>query len=119
MLNVCDNNVYEAQTCTLFYYSTDKCTGRWSRGSTPKDGVYDPRRSLANKVPFPCCTASQTRDFKRGPPFTTCVKLCQMHNNFQIFKFRDYLISYTKLFTKLNLQYFTLRYIYYNENFQI
>ena len=51
MLNVCDNNVYEAQTCTLFYYSTDKCTGRWRRGSTPKDGVNDPRRSLANKVP--------------------------------------------------------------------
>ena len=51
MLSVCDNNVYEAQTCNLFYYSTDKCTVRWRRGSTPKDGVNDPRRSLANKVP--------------------------------------------------------------------
>ena len=45
-----------------------------------------------------------------------CVKLCQMHNNFQIFKFRVYLISYTKLFTKLNLRNFTLWYIYYNES---
>ena len=29
MPNVCDNNVYEAQTCTSFLVdSTDKCTGR-------------------------------------------------------------------------------------------
>ena len=43
--------MYEAQTCTLFYYSTDKCTGQWRHGSTPKDGVNDTRRSLVNKVP--------------------------------------------------------------------
>ena len=28
MLNVCNNNVYDAQTCTSFYYSTDKCMYR-------------------------------------------------------------------------------------------
>ena len=47
----CDNNVYEAQTYTLFYYSTDKCTGWLHCGSTPKDGLPDPRGSLANKIP--------------------------------------------------------------------
>ena len=26
-LNVSDNNVYKAQTCTSFYYSTNKCKG--------------------------------------------------------------------------------------------
>ena len=62
--NVCDNNVYEAQTCTLFYYfilvtsSTDKCTGRWHRGSTPKDELPEPRGSLANDVPS--CAIEQT-----------------------------------------------------------
>ena len=36
MLNVSDNNMYEAQIYTLFYYSTNKCTGGWRCGSTPK-----------------------------------------------------------------------------------
>ena len=45
----------------------------------------------------------------------------QTHSNFHVFKFRIYLISYTRLFTKLrkSLRNFILRYIYYNENFQI
>ena len=37
MLNVSDNNVYEAQTCASFYYSTDKCIGGWHCESTPKN----------------------------------------------------------------------------------
>ena len=41
MLNVSDNNVYEAQVCTSFYYSTDKCTVGWRCGSTPTDGLPD------------------------------------------------------------------------------
>ena len=46
MLNVSDNNVYEAQACTSFYFSTtDKCTGGWRCRSTPKrapkDGLPD------------------------------------------------------------------------------
>ena len=45
--------MYEAQTCTLLYYSTDKCTGRWRCGSTLKDGLPDPGGSLANVIP-PC-----------------------------------------------------------------
>ena len=53
-LNACDNNVYEAQTCTTrsFYYSTDKSTEQWYCGNTPKNGLPDPRGSLANKIPF-------------------------------------------------------------------
>ena len=62
------------------------------------------KKVFSEQSTFPCCTASQSRGSTRGPPFTTCVKLCQMHKNFQILKFRVYLISYTKLFTKLKLQ---------------
>ena len=51
MLNVCDNNVYDARMCTSFYYSTDKCTGWLCCGSTPKDGLPNPRGSLVNKIP--------------------------------------------------------------------
>ena len=44
----------------------------------------------------------------------------QMHNDFCIFKFCVYFISYTRPFMKLNLfQNFTLLYIYYSKNFQI
>ena len=31
--------------------STDKCTGRWCRGSTPKDELPEPRETLANDIP--------------------------------------------------------------------
>ena len=51
MLNVCDNNLYEAQTCTSFYYSTGNCTGQWRCESTPKDGLPNPRGS-ANEILF-------------------------------------------------------------------
>ena len=50
MLNVYDNKVYEVQTNTSFYYSTDKCTGWWHWGSTPKDGLPDQRGSLASEI---------------------------------------------------------------------
>ena len=43
--------MYEAQTCTSFYYSTGKCTGQWCCGSTPKDELPGPRGSLANDIP--------------------------------------------------------------------
>ena len=44
----------------------------------------------------------------------------QMHSNIRIFKFRVYLISYARLFMKLNLfEILLLPYIYYNESFQI
>ena len=50
MSNVCENKVYEAQKCASFYYlipvfTTDKCAGRWRRGSTPKDELPEPRGS--------------------------------------------------------------------------
>ena len=32
----------------LLLDSTDKCTGRWRCGSTPKDELPDPRGSLEN-----------------------------------------------------------------------
>ena len=44
--------MFEAQTCTSFYYSTDKCTERWCCRGTPKDGLPDPRGYLANKISF-------------------------------------------------------------------
>ena len=53
MPNVCDNNVYEAQTCASYYYlivHLVKCTGRWHCGRTPKDELPDPRGSLANDI---------------------------------------------------------------------
>ena len=52
MLNVWSNNVYKAQMCTSLYYSTDKCTGKLPFGSTPKDGLTDPRGSLVNQIPY-------------------------------------------------------------------
>ena len=54
MPHVCDNNMYEAQTCALFYIlvdCTDKCTGQWYCGSTSKDELPDPRGSLTNNIP--------------------------------------------------------------------
>ena len=49
--NVYDKNVYEGQMYTLFYYSTDKCTGQWHCEDTLKDGLPDSRGSLANNIP--------------------------------------------------------------------
>ena len=51
--NVCDNNVYKAQACPLFYYIVliAKCTGQWHCGSTAKDELPDPRGSLENDIP--------------------------------------------------------------------
>ena len=78
----------EAQTCASFYYSSDKCTGQWCCGSTLKNELPDPRGSLANHIP------------SRAIPFTTCIK-CII--TFCIFKFCVYLLSYIRLFMKLNL----------------
>ena len=44
-------DLYEAQACTSLYYSTDKCTGWWHCYSIPKDGLPNPRRSLAKEKP--------------------------------------------------------------------
>ena len=43
----------------------------------------------------------------------------QTRSNFRMFKFRVYLIPYTRLFTKYNVLKFYLQYIYDNKNFQI
>ena len=51
MLNVCDNNMYKAQTYTSFHYSNDKYTGQWHCESTLKDELPDPRESLVNEIP--------------------------------------------------------------------
>ena len=40
-INVSDNKHVWAQTCTSFYYSTNKCTGGWCCGSTPKQAPKD------------------------------------------------------------------------------
>ena len=87
--------------------------------------------SEQNRPTFPHYRASQSKGSTRGLPWSNQVSLActqdktthlhahQMHSNFCTFKFRSYLISYTRLFTKLNLFNFILWYIYYNENFQI
>ena len=55
--------------------ATDKCTGRWYCGRTPKDELPDPRGSLVNDIAtFSCHRASQSTGSTRQPPFTTCVK---------------------------------------------
>ena len=54
MPNVCDNNVYEVQTCVYFILlvdCTDKCAGQWCCGSTWKDELPEPRGFLANDMP--------------------------------------------------------------------
>ena len=53
MPNVCDNNVHEAQMCSLFYYLKVLISvlDGWHCGSTPKDQLADPRGSLANDIP--------------------------------------------------------------------
>ena len=48
--NVYDNNMYEAQTCA-YSILISVATGWWHCGSTPKDELPDPRRSLANGIP--------------------------------------------------------------------
>ena len=45
------NNVYEAQISTLFHCSIDKCIGRLCCGNALKDGLPNPRGSLANEIP--------------------------------------------------------------------
>ena len=91
--------------CTSFYYSTNKCTGWWHCGSTPKDELSDPRGSLANEIE----QANQEDRQDNCHSHNTHQTKCQMHNNFGIFKFHVYLILYARLFTKLNL-FKTLRY---------
>ena len=51
MPNVCDDNVYKAQTCASLVDCTDKCTERWCCGSTSKYELPEPRGSLANDMP--------------------------------------------------------------------
>ena len=92
--------MFEAQMCTLLYYSTDKCTGQWHCGSTLKDGLPDPGGSLANIIP-PCAIEQPIKSFdKRTTIHNICQTKHQTHSNFCIFKFCVYLISYTTLFYK-------------------
>ena len=131
MPNVCDNNVYEAQMYISFYYfndNTDWCTGQWHCGCTPKDELYTTPKTNAQVIwsicnslmqmsslytltsyiwskrvfskwyTFLCYRASQSSVSTRWSPLTTCIK----HSNFHIYKFHVLLISYTRLFMKLN-----------------
>ena len=82
MLNVCDNNVYEAQTCTLFYCSIDKCTGQWCCGNTPKDGLPDPSGSLANKIPSRAIEQANHEIQQDNCIHNTCQTKCQTHSIF-------------------------------------
>ena len=78
--------------------------------------------SEQNRPTSPHYRASQSRSLTREPPSSNQASLactrdktmrlhaCQTHGNFRTFKFRVYLISYTRLFSKLNLSklYFTV-----------
>ena len=104
MSNVCDNNVYQAQTCTLFYYqiaSTDKFTGWWHYESTLKDVLPDPRGCLANHIPSRAIEQAnqevwQDNHHAQLTPVKHIVISVYLNSV-------CYLISYTRLFTKLNL----------------
>ena len=57
-----------------------------------------------NRPTFLHYRASQSRGLTRGMPSSSLACMRQMHSNFHtVLKFRVYLISYTRLFTKLNL----------------
>ena len=80
--------------------STDECTGRWCRGSTPKDELPEPRGSLANDIPSHAIEQVNQKGSTRRLPFTIHVKciVISVYLNSE-----SYLISYTRLFMKLNL----------------
>ena len=105
-----DNNVYKAQMCTSFYYSTDKYTGVWRYGSTLKDRLrmYLIQRVFSKQNTFLHYRASQSRGLTRGPSFITRIK--PSVKCIVIFESYVYLILYTRLFSKLNLFkfYFTI-----------
>ena len=86
-----------------------KYTGQWCcAGSTSKDRLPDPRGSLANNVPCRAIEQVSQEVDKTTAIHNTHQTKCQLHSIFCIFKFRVYLISYIRLFTKFNLQNFTL-----------
>ena len=101
---MCDNNVYQAETCTSFYYliaSIDKFTGGWHYGSTPKDELPDPRGSLANDIPSRAIEQANQEVWQDNyqtqlTPVKHIVISIYLNSMY-------YLISYTRLFTKLNL----------------
>ena len=61
------------------------------------------KRVSSKHYTFSCYRASQSRDSKRWPPFTTCVKPSVKHIVISVhLNSLCYLIPYTRLFTKLN-----------------
>ena len=108
-LNVSDHNMYKAQTCTLFYYSTaDKCIGD---GAAVKvlwriDYLRDyliKRVFIKQKPSHAIEQANQEVQQEDHHSQHESNQARQMHSNFRIFEFRVYLNLYTRLFTKLNL----------------
>ena len=50
--NVCDNNVYKAQTCTSFHYLIVLTRNVQDDGNVEVDELPEPRGSLANDIPY-------------------------------------------------------------------
>ena len=58
--------------CASFYClndSTEKCTGRWRYGSTPKDALPDQRGSLANDMPS-CAIEQANQEFRQDDHYS-------------------------------------------------
>ena len=85
--------------------ATGNCTGQWHCQSTPKDGLPTPR-GLANEILF--CAIEQAdqevqQEYHNLQHVSNQALNAQLVGNFRIFQFCVYLISYTRLFTKLHL----------------
>ena len=79
------------------------CTGGWRCESTSKDRLLD-QEGLQQTKHLPVLQRRPIKSFnKRTIINNMCQTKPQTHSNFHIFKFHVYLISYTRLFTKLNL----------------
>ena len=91
--------VFRFISCRIVLISVQD-DGDGCESSTSKDELPQPRGSFSKQYTFACYRASQSRVLTRRSPFTTCVKhiVISVYLNSVC-----YLISYTKIFTKLNL----------------
>ena len=75
---------------------------KYSEGSSTLASTWS-RQSLVNKIPS-LAIEQANQEFQQEDRYWQHVPTKHwMHGNFRIFKFCVYLISYTRLFTKLNL----------------
>ena len=113
-LNVSNKNVYKLRLkCSLRFIIV--LHGGWHCGNNPKDGLPDQEGPQQTKYYYRPTFLHYRASQSRGLPSSnqasiTCTQnktmhfhMCQTHSNFCTFKLCVYLISYTRIFTKLNL----------------